>query len=113
MPTGDEIIAKDFFYKSEVDGLYHKIGELKEDIMIKDEELLKGLNVETVRALDKNGLFEFGFEPTPQAANFIQDLFDELDRKIILHNEYTELFWIAELAKRYISEHIVEGGDAK
>lgn len=105
MPTGET--NGELYYKTD-DGVYHKLSEItefKETIMNEDDKLFTNpsKNPMTVRNLNTHWYFECKIK---SPAMEVMDKFtEEIDRIYKAHVENVELFWIAELAKRYLIEH--------
>lgn len=92
------------YYVSD-DGSYHKlckIKELEETIMVDDENMfLHKEDPATVRSLRKSGYFEASLD-FDHIDSKVLEIFANVDNLIKKHQEYIELSWICELAKRYI-----------
>lgn len=92
------------YYVSD-DGSYHKlckIKELEETIMVDDENMfLHKEDPATVRSLRKSGYFEASMD-FDHIDSKVFEIFASVDELIKKHQEYIELSWICELAKRYI-----------
>ena len=105
MPTGE---TNGELYCKTDDGVCHKLSEItefKETIMNEDDKLVTdpSKNPGTVRNLNAHGYFEC--EMTSPAKELMDKITEEIDRVYKAHVENVELFWIAELAKRYLIEH--------
>ena len=105
MPTGET--SGELYYKTD-DGVYHKLSEItkfKEAIMAEDDKLFDDPSEDpgTVRFLNNHGYFEY--EMTSPAKELMDKVTEEIDRLYKAHVTNIDLFWIAELAKRYIIEH--------
>lgn len=98
------IIDGKLYYVSD-DGSYHKlckIKELEETIMVDDESMfLHKEDPATIRSLRKSGYFEASMD-FDHIDSKVFEIFASIDNLIKKHQEYIELSWICELAKRYI-----------
>lgn len=105
MPTGET--NGELYYKTD-DGIYHKLSEItefKHAVMNEDDKLFNNPSEDpgTVRFLNDHGYFEC--EMISPAKELMDKITEEIGRVYKAHVTNVELFWIAELAKRYLIEH--------
>ncbi len=107
MPT-ETVNNGELFYFSDVDGLYHRLGEVQEFIFKEDDKLFENRSDEaTLRNLAKDGYFEAEID-FQEGSKLVKDILSKIDEIFKRHVELSDLMWICEFAKRYIKEHYGE-----
>ena len=98
-------------YYEGYDGIYHKLSDVKEfqeSIKAADDKLFEYSDSDqgSIRRLSEDGFFnqEINFNIVANA-QVLEQITSEIDKVFKEHIALTELYWIAELAKRYIIEH--------